>query len=287
MKEFQDVQTSTIYIVACSTITFLATLLAVAAHVIPVTASLFVGTVVEGVFTIILVIFWSAIVALRSDASLGLVGIEDATQTVQNANLYYFSWAGFITSILLLVNYVKCVYGFDTVSAIRGRSARTDIWTGILGTSIVIFGACVRTLKNDCTAENANGYPDGYCPRTNYGISVGVFGVITSIVVLYFKIKGMGFTLFVEGCAGLFMAVLNTFAVFLLTAAAGPGSAIGNIYYFSWASSLLCWYLVFSCYGEYSGHDSSAETTVPTDPNTLEQPNVDEFDIGTLDEEKK
>jgi hypothetical protein len=285
MAEFQDIPGSTVYVVACSAITFLATLIAVAAHIIPVTATLFVGTVVEGVFTVLLLIFWSAIVALISDASIGLVGIEDATQTVQNANLYYFSWAGFVTCILLAVDYAKVAFGFDTVTAIRSAGARTELWSGMLGTSVVIFGSCIRTIRNDCNEFNYRAYPDGYCARTIWGITFGCFGVVFAMFILYFKVRGMGVSLNIEGGAALALSIMDTISVMLLTAANGPGSAIGNIYYFSWGSFMLSWYLLFACYGEWSGHQESADPTIPQDPNTLEQPNQSTFNNGDIEVE--
>jgi hypothetical protein len=292
MEEFQEVPGSTIFIVVAAVISLILSLTAFVLHIIPITSTMFVGTIIEGIFISILIFFSSMIVTFVALASIALVGIEDATQLVQNANLYYFSWAGFILILLLAVEYAKSVYGFDAVNTIRGRSARTDLWAGILVTCIVMLGSCSRTIQMDCNEANYRGKPDGFCLKTRWGIVYGVVGILLTLTILYFKIKGMGLDITIEGGLAIVMCFFSTIMVILLTSASGPGSAVGNLYYFTWGSFLISTYSVFACYGAYSGIDANAE---PTPAQTAEASNnqsngtnhngdieVETFDDGKL-----
>ena len=80
------------YAVACSIVTFCLTTVVVIMQLFPVTSVMFVGTKIEGVLTIVLVIFWAAIVSIVTDAGDGLALPENASNQVQNANLYFFGW---------------------------------------------------------------------------------------------------------------------------------------------------------------------------------------------------
>jgi hypothetical protein len=47
------------------------------------------------------------------------------------------------------------------------------------------------------------------------------------------------------------LAILNGFGVAYLTSAKGPGSGLGNLYYFSWGSLLACVMLCVSVVEQY------------------------------------
>ena len=260
-------------------------LFAALSHLHPITATIFVGTIVEGVTSVVLVVFWTAIVAIRANATNGLIGLEDAAQQVQSANLYYASWAGFITSILIAVEYARVAFGVDAASTIRGQAKRLDLWSGLLCFTVVVLGSCARTIKIDCRDGNDELKPDGYCPRTKFGVAASVFGVTASLAMIYLKIKAGGAPFLTEAYVSMFLVICETLSVALLTSASGPGSAVGNLYYFSWASFIMSAYILFSCYGEWSGHDESADPTVPSNPNTTEQPNLETYTNGDIEVE--
>lgn len=247
---------------------------------------MFVGTIVEGVVCVVLLAFWTAIVSLISEAGLGLNAPDDPTSTVENANLYYFSWAGFITCVAITVDYIRDVYGIDASDTLRNGAPRLELWAGMIGIATVVMGSSTRVLRNDC-----NYYDDGfslqYCTRTRFGIAVGTLSLLTSIVIVYMKVKGLC-ALKIEAACGLFLIILNTFGVGYITAADSPGSTVGNLYYFSWGAFLLSAFISFHCYGEWSGHDQSAvDPTAPSDRSTPEQPHINggDIEISTLEEE--
>ena len=134
----------------------------------PVTSLFVVGTRIEGILCIILLAFWAATVAIVSDASHGLAVNEDGA--VQNGNLYYFSWAGFVTAILLTVSYLRGVFGVDVAGELQNRSARLTTWSGLLASSLIVLGACANIFDQDCSPQVES---DTYCQRTKYGLSLG------------------------------------------------------------------------------------------------------------------
>jgi hypothetical protein len=263
------------YAVACSAVTFALTALVVIAHFIPTAAVLFVGTQLEGALCVVLLACWTAIVAIITDAGLDIGAIDDPSNMVQNANLYYFSWAGFFTSIILTIDYCKAIFGVDVVGQVRTR-ARLPFWSAFLAAALIVMGSASRTLKNDCNVEFYIARSARYCSRTKFAIVVGVLGVVFAIAIVAMKILAMSAPLMMEFGFAVFLAILNAFAVAFVTAAEGPGSAVGNLYYFSWASFLLSAVLSAQCYGEWSGHDETAPGGDEAHNNNMENGNTTE-----------
>lgn len=264
---------SATYAVVCSALTFIFTLLAVVAHFIPVTAVLFVGTKIEGILCLVLLVLWTAIVSIITEAALGLNAPEDPTNSVQNANLYYFSWAGFFTSVAIVIDYFRAAHGINARDALRNRAPRLELWSGMIGTATVVMGSSSRTVGNDCNYDDYGEFSVQYCARARFGVAIGVLSLLTSIAIVYLKFKGLG-SLSIESASALFLTIFNTAGVAYITAAAGPGSAVGNLYYFSWGSCLLSAFISFHCFGEWSGHNPSVEAdpTASSDEVTSEQP---------------
>jgi hypothetical protein len=88
--------------VACSAVTFALSLIVCAAHISPVMSTMCVGTKLEGILITVMVACWAATVAIITNASnnLGIISDNGGDLSISslNANLYFFSWAGFVTS---------------------------------------------------------------------------------------------------------------------------------------------------------------------------------------------
>lgn len=241
------------YAVFCSIVTFIITAIVVIAHLFPVSSVLFVGTKIEGVVSIVLVVFWAAIVSIVTDASNGLALPEDATNQVQNANLYYFSWAGFITAVIILVSYLRDVFGIDLAGEVRNRAARLQWWAALLACSIIVMGSASQVLRRDCKGfDTYKG--DSYCRQTKLAISAGTIGVVFSLFVIGSKVlprTESATASLVEISTAIFLTILNAFNVAYTTSAGAPGSAIGNLYYFSWAILLVPAMIAAECYGAF------------------------------------
>lgn len=216
----------------------------------------FVGTKVEGVVGIVLVAFWTAIVAIGTDAGDGLAVPEDASNQVQNANLYYFSWAGFVTSIIIMAKFLQDAFGIDMVGQLRSRAARIQWWAAFLAASIVVMGSAARSLRKDCGEDSEGGFSDSYCRKAKFAVSAGAIGSILSLLVIASKVVQYTATeaatpFLLEMFGSGFMTILNGFAVAYTTSADAPGSGIGNLYYFSWATFLIAAVVGVECYTEF------------------------------------
>mmetsp|Transcript_22319 Transcript_22319/g.40533 ORF Transcript_22319/g.40533 Transcript_22319/m.40533 type:complete len:320 (-) Transcript_22319:856-1815(-) len=234
--------------VACSAVTFAFTTIMVVLQLHPITSLFVVGTRIEGILCILLLAFWAATVAIVSDASHGLAVNENGE--VQNGNLYYFSWAGFVTSILLTVSYLRGVFGVDVAGEMQNRSARLTTWAGLLASSLIVLGACANIFDQDCSPQVES---DSFCQRTKYGLSLGAVATTFSLAVVVLKIATTAAPFVVEGIFSFILTVMYGFGVAFITGAKGPGSAIGNLYYFTWIGFLCCFVLLANCYEEFRG----------------------------------
>ena len=131
-----------------------------------------------------LTIFWVATVSVVSDARHGLA--VDDHGIVDNGNLYYFTWAGFVCAIMMCVSYLRAVFGVDVVGEVRSRSARLTVWSALLACQLIVMGTCANIFDQDCsprkdvTAES--------CSRTKFGLAVGAIGVAFSLVSKVFAV---------------------------------------------------------------------------------------------------
>jgi len=263
-----EVTTNASWAVFCSAFSFAATGVVTLMHLSPMLSDYIIGTRLEGIITILLAAFWSATVSVVANAATGLAVDTAKDNTIVNGNLYYFSWAGFVTSILLVVSYLRGVFGVDVYGEVKNRAARLTLWAGFLACQLVVMGASANILDKDCS-----GYGDGnntsYCRRTKFGISVGAIGTSFALMVVAMKMLTTVSPLVVEGGLALFLCIMNGFGVAFLTSAEGPGSPIGNLYYFSWLSWLCSFMLIASVYDDYQGDGgSSSGNSQDNDENT-------------------
>jgi hypothetical protein len=245
-------------LIACSAITFSITAIITILHMLPTFAHFIVNTKIEGVIIIILAVCWAATVSIVSNANSGLAVDNSSNNTVQNGNLYYFSWAGFVTAILLLVAYLRGVFGVDVAGEIRNRSTRLTLWAGMLACALVVMGSSANVFDKQCAPQVET---DAFCKRTKYGISVGAISTVFALAVVGMKMMTTVAPFMVEAGMSVFLAIMNGFGVAFITSAKGPGSPIGNLYYFTWLSFLSSFMLVASCYEDYykTGSDTGAE----------------------------
>ncbi|GKY93235.1 hypothetical protein MPSEU_000291200 [Mayamaea pseudoterrestris] len=243
--------------VTCSILTVCMSTLVLASHFVAMLSSVLVGTKVEGVVIGILVVLWASIVSIVTDTNnhLAVISIDttngqtDPTAAVSlNGNLYYFSWAGFVTSILLIVSYLREAFGVDVVGSVRNRAARLEVWAGLLASAMVVMGSSVRVYKDQlCGSDETL-----FCERTTFAVAVGSLGVILSLGTVGMKLLTTTAPFAIEFGISTFLCILNTFGVSYITSPTGPGSNIGNLYYFSWISFMCGAMLMADCFNQYS-----------------------------------
>jgi len=220
-------------------------------------------------------------VAVVTEVSRGgdedqLLALLGANTGVTNANLYYFSWASFVTSIILLVNYGRHAFGLDLVDQVRNRGARLSLWAALIAACLVVAGASSRTFTDLCRiAENLSPalndeiLATAQCKRTKFGVAVGTIGVFFSCLIVGMKLLQSAVSYVMEFGIAAMLAILNGFGVAYITSNKGPGAQIGNLYYFSWISFLLSCFLAAECFGQMN----STPTTDTTNSNNNDNNN--------------
>lgn len=225
-------------------------------HFNSVTSLFIVGTKFEGFLCVLLAAFWAGTVAVVADARHGLAVNEEGA--VSNGNLYYFSWAGFICSVTLLTSYLRSAFQIDVAGEIRSRSARLTTWSGHMACSLIVMGASANIFQNDCVEANV-GY--AFCRRTKLGIGLGAVGTVLALIVVAMKIATAKAPFLVEGTFSVILLIAYAFGVAYITSEQGPGSPLGNLYYFSWGAFLSSFMLVASCYEDYNAAKGMASST--------------------------
>ena len=144
----------------------------------------------------------------------------DEYGAVNNGNLYYFSWAGFICSVMLLVNYLRHVFNVDVAGEIRSRSARLTAWSGLLATSLVVMGSSANFFDTMCGGDEEK----GKCNRAVYGIVLGTISTLASVTIVGLKIATSKAPFLVEVGTSFMLVVLYALGVAIITSQQGPVS---------------------------------------------------------------
>lgn len=234
------------YAVFCAAATFAISVIVVIMHFFSISALIIVGTPIEGAICAILVTLWCFVVGVVNDARNDLA--VDESGNVVNGNLYYFSWAGFVCSLMLLISYLRSAFDVDVAGEIRSRSARLNYWAAALASSLVVMGATTNLFISKCIEQSED---DIYCRRCKFGISLGSIGTILSLYCVASKIVTSRAPFLFEALLSTLMFILYIFGVIFLTEADSPGSNIGNLYYFTWGGFLSSFALMASCYDDY------------------------------------
>jgi amino acid transporter len=145
------------------------------------------------------------------------------------------------------------------VGEIRNRAARLTLWAGMLAAAMVVMGSSARVLREDCSPNDD--FTDGYCKRTKYALSLGVIGTFFSMAVVGMKMLTTSAPFMVEFAISIILTIMNAFGVAYITSAKGPGSAIGNLYYFAWISFLCAAFLTAECFNQFTGGNGAAPST--------------------------
>lgn len=241
---------------ACSAITFTITTIVAAMHLHSVSSIFIVGTKIEGGLCILLVIFWVFLVAVVTDSRTNLA--VDEVGAVYNGNLYYFSWAGFVCSILLLTSYLQDAFGINVAGELRNRSPRLSLWSAHLAASIVVMGSSANFYDSTCgLGENEK------CSRAVYGIVYGALATLAAVGIVGLKIATTKAPFLVEIVVAFTLVILCGFGVAFITSQNGPGAELGNLYYFTWASFLTSFMLLASLIGDYNAASTSSESGIP------------------------
>ena len=145
--------------------------------------------------------------------------------------------------------YVEDVFGINVRDKMKQKSNSFLYWSGLLVASLIVMGTCSDLYDSNCDVGNDD-KPQPFCRRTVYGIVVGALGTIFSLAIVVMKLAFAAPFLIEVGTAG-FLFILYIFEVAFLTTPNGPGSPLGNLYYFSWLSFGLTFMVGKTCREDY------------------------------------
>jgi len=250
-------QTNQNYAVACCVLLFMLSMMVVFVHTRPLLVSLILGTRIEGGIILIMLTFWSALVAIVGDTRHGLA--TDASGSISNGNLYYFSWAGLGVGLALMLSFIRSVWGIDVSEELRNRARRLRdwVWLGIFG--LIQMDSSARLFDNHCGQSNY-GLGEGemgsikFCRRCQLGIVLGVFSAVISMAVTGVKLSSgrLPWLFPTEFSLSGIMLASQAVGVSFLTSQQGPGAPLNNLFYSSWASFVLTLVLAASCVEDWS-----------------------------------
>jgi hypothetical protein len=184
-----------------------------------------------------------------------------------NANLYFFSWLAFGSTVFLSGSMVQEMIGID-VRATASAHPKASRWYGLMATSLVVMGAAVRTFQaSECKELGDN----AFCRRTKLAVSIGVIGFFLSILMTFLATRNM-LGLSVETSVTCLQLIFWVFAVSYITFGTSPGSTIGNLYFSTWISFILTVVLFANNFREYvAGRE--AMVAAQQQPSSSSDPN--------------
>jgi len=271
-------------ILVLSITSFVVALGVVLVHLHPFSASLLVGQKAEGIIILFLLAFCSAIVAASSSATNGTS--TDSDGSVVFGNLYYFSWIGLMVDVVLMSSFLQNVYELDISNAMKTRSHRLPMWSLFIMSSIVVIGSSSEVHQDKCTSDKKQ----PFCNRTTLCVIIATLNTLAGFVTVGLKVRSSGMPFLTEAGACCVLFILNAFGVAYTTSSQGPGSALGNIYFFSWTCFVLAFLLTSSCYEDYQAalvDEATAKNdkTNVANENTINE-NVEETGLELGAEEK-
>lgn len=250
-----------IYITTCTAISLSFSFLASVAHMGNLSISaLFVGTIIEGCISLILVGLWAGALPIIMDPSNGLAqmyvgksgsAVADYQATISNANLYFTSWGAGVCALTTLAMYIR-----ERLGGSGGMGmGYTSKWYLLMLASVIVVIESMRFKTQVCGIEA--GTEDVTCGRNTYGLATGIVGLVVSFLISLFSSLGRDSAL-ITTIAGFVMAVLYTLCAGLLTFDNGPATYVGNHYFSAWAGFFISFAVFGSVLKEFLGVGGAA-----------------------------
>ena len=100
---------------------------------------------------------------------------------ILDANLYFFSWAGFIMSLLLLIGWYSGGRGEEAIGIAREQAVT---WGSLAAASFIVMVSATRIFRSrNCKDSFSN--EEKLCRRTAFGIAAGAFSGVVGFVLIF------------------------------------------------------------------------------------------------------
>lgn len=266
------------FAISCCAVSALFSLLVVLGHYSTAMKTIIVGTYLELFLSVVLLCLWCGGISFIQDPRNALATFTGLTKgnDIKNANLYFFSWASFGTSMYLATSNLQQTSPIHLMDRISNAPKKLLRWYMLFSSSIIILvtaadlqgGAC-----SDVCYGNINGcYQAKSCRATKFAISIGAIIGLASLVSIILSHFG-SLQLIGEFFLSVLSLIFYSFGVGFITADEGPGSSLGNLYFATWAGFIFSMMIVVMCASEYLYN--SDDTVIESSPIPNEQPDDD------------
>lgn len=205
------------------TLSFLVTI----AHVFRGLRKHLVGTIVEMLFAVMPLSLWVVSAILIQNPANGLAStIEKETgfEDIQFANLYFAGWLILFSNMHLVASIFRDNNNYD---------AQISGWMLFFTSSIVLLGMSLTLKDGICERDS-----DVVCSRVTLAIVIAIIGASLSLIAMLLLACGKMVVI-----ASLFFGFVSSgvyiFGVIFLTAASGPASTVGTMYFSVWGGTAL------------------------------------------------
>lgn len=205
------------------TLSFLVTI----AHVFRGLRKHLVGTILEMLFAVMPLSLWVVSAILIQNPANGLAStIEKETgfEDIQFANLYFAGWLILFSNMHLVASIFRDNNNYD---------AQISGWMLFFTSSIVLLGMSLTLKDGICERDS-----DVVCSRVTLAIVIAIIGAVLSLIAMLLLACGKMVVI-----ASLFFGFVSSgvyiFGVIFLTAASGPASNVGTMYFSVWGGTAL------------------------------------------------
>lgn len=211
---------------------------------------LFAATPFETGVTALLLAFWGTGLPVIMNPNYG-IAVDAAA--VQNANLYFSSWAALAALVFITASLATDVTGVSVKDVAPGSVFR---WFALAATSVIVMASSSRYYTaRDCSNQYLTHSEN--CRRTKFAISMGAISFVTSLVAAYLIQNGLGRT--IEFGITIVLLVLWCFGVGFITFGQSPGAEIGNLYFSTSISFVLVVVLFADAFRAFVGSPAESE----------------------------
>lgn len=184
-----------------------------------------VGTLVELFCAIIPLSLWivgTVFIQNPYNSFASNVDPEDGNEAIEFANLFFFSWIVLFSNTYLVGSIFRDYGSYDP--QISG-------WLILFTSSVVLMGMGA-TLRMDICENNE----PITCRRNNFAIAIGsIVGILSFVAIVLVACSKMGAVSYL--LISFISSVLFISGVIFLTAADGPATALGTMYFSTWAGA--------------------------------------------------
>lgn len=215
---------------------------------------------IGGILSIVCFGLWlvDLIITMHSEDSWAVNGIGE----IEDANLYYFSWAGILTAAFQMVYFLKAMFN------VRYRDNMVLVWMAICKVCVVILGASLHvwnTISDNCEFDEIAHGAVTFCSRTVLSMIFAVTGILVGGLVVFVRFclylcpmyQCTIMQVHVEMLVSLFLVLLFGAAAALITGIGGPGQSVGDLYYATWLAFWVSVGIFVTCYGQLQKEERS------------------------------